>query len=121
MIEILKPDFVFDDERGTILQLVHEGYQQFNIVYTNGGMKRGGLHYHKYNKEAFFVIYGSLELLVTDGKNRERYLFKKGDMFMIPPYIGHDFNYLEDTAVAGLYSGCVELPDGTKDIFTDLL
>ena len=32
LINILKPDFTFNDDRGTLVQLVHEGYNQMNVV-----------------------------------------------------------------------------------------
>ena len=32
MIDILNPDFKFEDARGTLTQLVRRGYSQFNVV-----------------------------------------------------------------------------------------
>ena len=37
LIKRIKPDFVFDDDRGTIVQLVHDGYKQVNTVFTKKG------------------------------------------------------------------------------------
>ena len=61
MIKVIKPDFEFQDERGFLLQLVHEGFRQFNIIFSRQGVFRGG-HYHQENTEAFYVISGSFEL-----------------------------------------------------------
>lgn len=36
MIKVIKPDFEFQDERGFLLQLVHEGFRQFNIIFQTG-------------------------------------------------------------------------------------
>lgn len=118
MIEILTPDFEFGDDRGFLCQLVHGGYKQVNVVYSNKGVYRGG-HYHKINTEAFYVVSGAFEVTVTDGEKKQIYTFKKGDMFSIKPGVWHDFNYVEDTVLVGLYDVGVELDDGTKDICTE--
>lgn len=118
MIEVIKPDFEFQDERGVLLQLVHEGFQQFNIIFSRQGVFRGG-HYHKENKEAFYVISGSFELTVKTGNAEEKHIFQKGAMFLVPPYVSHSFSYLEDTLIASMYDMGVERADGTKDIYTE--
>ena len=46
LIQLMQPDFIFDDERGSLRQLVHEGYSQFNIVFSKKGVFRGD-HYHR--------------------------------------------------------------------------
>ena len=119
LIEFPAPDFSFTDERGTITQLCHGGYSQINAVFTKKGAVRGNMHYHRDNTEAFFIISGKAEVTVKYGDKSETYIFNAGDMFRIPPLIRHDFKYLEDTCLVGLYDGCVENPDGTKDIYTD--
>lgn len=116
LIQIISPNFEFQDERGMLIQLVREGFQQFNIIYSKKGVLRGN-HYHKVNKEAFYVINGQLELWVEFEGEREHYLFKTGDMFLIPPFIVHNFYYTENTYLASMYSVGVEKSDGTKDIF----
>ncbi|MCI8322808.1 MAG: cupin domain-containing protein [Lachnospiraceae bacterium] len=118
MIKVIKPDFEFQDERGFLLQLVHEGFRQFNIIFSRQGVFRGG-HYHQENTEAFYVISGSFELTVkTENAVEEKYIFQKGEMFLIPPYVSHSFSYLEDTLIASMYDLGVERADGTKDIYT---
>ena len=32
MIEMIKPDFELQDGRGSLTQLVHDGFRQFNII-----------------------------------------------------------------------------------------
>lgn len=118
MIKLLKPDFEFGDDRGFLCQLVCKGYTQVNVVYSKAGAQRGG-HHHALNNEAFYVVEGSFEVVAGDAKKEERFLFKKGDMFMIPKGIRHDFNYLEDSILVGLYDIGVELSDGSKDIIKD--
>ena len=119
LIEILTPDFTFEDARGVITQICSGGYNQVNAVFTKKGAVRGNMHYHRENKEAFFVISGKIELTVKYEGKTEEYIFSAGDMFLVPELVRHTFNYLEDTYLVGLYSGCVEKPDGTKDIIAD--
>lgn len=118
MIKIIKPDFVFEDERGTLTQLVHEGYNQINVVTSNAGVERGN-HFHRLNKEGFFVVEGAFLLEASLGERKESYEFKKGDMFIIEPNVMHRFVYHENTTLVAFYDKGVELPDGTKDIIAE--
>lgn len=118
MIEILKPDFEFADERGKLTQLVHEGYKQINVVHSKAGTLRGG-HCHKLNKEAFYIIEGSLELTVRKDGVEEKYTFGAEDMFAIKALVYHDFRYLSDTILVGMYDNGIELENGEKDIVAE--
>lgn len=118
MITILKPDFEYGDDRGLLVQLVHEGYRQVNMCFSKGGTERGG-HYHALNRETFYIVSGSLEInLSADGKT-ERYSFSKGDMFAVEKNILHSLSFKEDTTMIVMYDNGVELPDGTKDIISE--
>ena len=119
LIENLTPDFTFTDERGTLTQIVSGGYEQVNAVFTKKGAVRGRFHYHKENRETFFIISGRVLVRAERDGVKEEYEFTSGDMFTVHEYVRHDFRYLEDTYLVGMYSGCVENADGTKDIFTD--
>ncbi len=121
LISILKPDFAFADDRGLLVQIAHGSVSQVNAVFTKKGAVRGNLHYHKLNEEIFFVISGKIRVIVyADVPDAvEEYFFTGGDMFMIPPYVRHTFEYLDDTYLTVLYSSGVELPDGSKDIYND--
>ncbi len=119
LIERVKPDFTFTDERGVLTQLVHGGYEQVNAVFTKAGAVRGRFHYHKENRETFFIIAGRVTVRAEKDGVTEEYTFAAGDMFTVGPFVHHDFHYLEDTYLVGMYSGCVERPDGTKDIYED--
>ena len=115
MIKILKPDFKFEDERGSLIQLVHEGFNQVNVITSKVGVKRGG-HYHKINQEAFFIISGKIRLILSKDSQIEEYYFNSGDMFLIEKDVYHDFEFLEDTVLVSLYDKGVELSDGKMDI-----
>ena len=120
LINILVPDFKFNDNRGTLTQLVRSGYKQINVITSVEDSLRGG-HYHKENEEAFFIINGELELEVykLDEKNKsEKYIFGEGDMFQIPRDIVHSFYFKKQTLLVSMYSNGVELASGEKDILT---
>lgn len=116
MVEILKPDFLHEDERGKLVQLVHDGYRQINVITSKAGGIRGG-HYHKNNREAFYVVKGACEVIFTRDGRKESHGFQAGDFFEIEPGTGHTFRYLEDTVLIGLYDLGVEEKNGKKDIY----
>lgn len=118
MIKMLKPDFEFTDERGKLTQLVRCGYKQINVVHSKAGTFRGG-HCHKHNKEAFYIIEGSFELTARKDGAEEKYTFRTGDMFAIEAEVYHDFHYLTDTVLVGMYDNGIELENGAKDIVTE--
>ena len=119
LIKKLKPDFVFEDERGTLFQITHTPYGQTNAVFTKKGAVRGGFHYHKETKEVFFVISGEIKVTVKLDGVSEEHIFKDGEMFLIDENVRHSFEYLEDTYLVVFYPSCVEKEDGTKDIYPD--
>lgn len=116
MIEILKPDFEFEDERGKLTQLVNKGFKQINVIESKAGVLRGG-HFHKVNREAFFIIEGFLELTAIKADKEIKYKFGKGDMFLIPELVSHDFYFITDTVLVSMYDNGVELDNGEKDIY----
>lgn len=118
MIEILKPDFQFNDERGKLMQLLHGDISQVNYVESNPSSLRGG-HYHKFNKETFFIIDGEVEVTVKKDGSKETHFFKSGDMFSIDKNTVHSFDYKKFTTLIVTYDKGVELPDGTKDIYPE--
>jgi dTDP-4-dehydrorhamnose 3,5-epimerase-like enzyme len=118
MINILKPDFLHRDSRGSLVQLVHCGYNQVNVINSVKGTCRGG-HYHKNNTEVFYVIYGQIELFLEKEDIKKTYCFKDGDMFEIEPFVLHTFNFIDDTLLVSLYSNGVELENGKKDIYSE--
>ncbi|MBQ8027868.1 MAG: cupin domain-containing protein [Clostridia bacterium] len=119
LLEILAPDFVFEDERGCLSQITHEPFAQVNSVFTKKGAVRGNYHYHKTTKEAFFVFSGEIKVSLYLNEQKEEYFFKTGDMFLIHENVRHRFEFLEDTRLVVFYTSRVELEDGTKDIIND--
>lgn len=118
LIEFVKPDFVFENDAGSLIQLVHDGWKQVNVITSVSGAVRGK-HYHKFNYEGFYIIQGSFNLIVWKDKDKEEHEIKAGDMFFIPPYVFHTFDYHEDTVLVSMYSLGVELYGLEKDIWTE--
>ncbi len=118
LIEFIKPDFEFEDERGSLKQLIHMGWKQVNYITSIAGAFRGN-HYHKKNTEAFYVISGTFKLMAEtlDKSEKEEYLIKARDFFTIKPNINHSFDYTENTQLISFYDLGVENSDGTKDIY----
>ena len=118
LIKFLKPDFMFENESGSLKQLVHDGWKQVNVIASLPGSVRGG-HYHKFNQEGFYIIKGSFTLRVWNAERAETYEIQTGDMFLIPPYVFHTFEYHEETVLVSMYSQGVELSKTEKDIWTE--
>lgn len=118
LIKYLTPDFKFENETGLLVQLVHQGWEQVNVLVSAKDSVRGG-HFHKISKEAFYVISGKCKLILETEKEREENELKQGDMFMISPYQKHTFIFDEDTVMVSMYDVCVEKADGSKDIYKE--
>ena len=113
---MLPVDCKYSDIRGQLTQLVHEGYQQVNILESKAGAVRDR-HYHKISSEAFFVISGSVIVTFEQDEKREMEKFVKNDFFLIKPYIKHSMSFCEDCILIALYNVPIEKGDGIKDIF----
>lgn len=119
LIEEMKPDFEFADDRGVLTQISHENFSQVNAVFTKKNAVRGNWHYHKQCREYFYIISGSVIVKAELGGESEEKKFNSGAMFSVSQNIRHCFEYLEDTYMVVMYDRRVELEDGTKDIYTD--
>lgn len=119
LIEILEPDFSFEDNRGVLTQITHEPFAQTNCVFTRKGSIRGGFHYHRFSKEVFYIISGSVRVYLRYNSTEEEHVFRSGDMFMIPENVKHSFEYIDDTYLVVFYTQRVELENGEKDIVAD--
>lgn len=120
LVRVLHTDFEFADERGTLTQLVHEGYRQINVLTTKRGVTRGG-HFHRVCREAFYVISGTVEVTLKTPERTETAVFHKGDFFAVEPYISHSMFFPEDCVMVQMYDPPVEQPDGGKDIYGEEL
>ena len=116
MIEIINTDFEYADQRGKLVKLVHNGYEQVNLLRSNKGVIRGG-HYHKVAYEAFYIVEGSVLVKCRKGEEVNQWNFLKGDFFKIEPFVIHEMHFPEDCLMVQMYSVPVEQKDGSKDIF----
>lgn len=84
-----------------------------------------GFHYHRINREAFYIVKGRLEIAVwkvdsmsaCDKESFEVSRYGEGDFFGIDSFVAHVFTYLEDVVLVSLYDRGVELADGGRDIW----
>ena len=117
-VKKLKRDFEFVNERGSLVQLVHCGYSQVNVVCSYAGTNRGG-HLHKVAREAFYVIDGSLEIKLWRGKETIIKKYGKGDFFEVQPRVMHSLFFPTDCVMVALYDIPIENDKGEKDIYAE--
>lgn len=115
-IEFLKPDFEFYDSRGSLVQVCHEGWAQVNVSTSKKGVTRGS-HLHKICREAFFIIKGKAHLTLEKDNEIFQIEVRNQDFFILPTYVSHKFEFLEDTIMLVLYDTPIEKENGEKDIY----
>ena len=113
-----KIDFQHVDDRGSLTQLIHDGFKQINVLHSKKGVQRGS-HFHKRSIEAFYVISGSVKVTLISKEEKNEIVFSKNDFFEIYPNVLHNMLFLEDCLMVQMYDEPVENVDGTKDIFTE--
>ena len=119
LYNIKKVDFQHIDNRGSLTQLIHNGFEQINVLDSKKGVERGS-HFHKRSIEAFYIISGSVKVtLISKDKEKDEVIFIKGDFFEIYPNVLHNMLFLEDCLMVQMYDKPVENADGTKDIFME--
>lgn len=114
----MEPDFTFCDERGVLVQLVHMGYEQVNVLVSKAGVTRGK-HYHKETIEAFFVVNGMVSVDFEQAGESCTETFRQGEFFCVFPGVRHTMHFTEETILVALYERGIERADGKKDIFSD--
>lgn len=116
MYKILSSDFDFNDNRGHLTQLVHQGYQQVNVITSKAGVVRGD-HFHKNCREAFYVILGSVDVALQKEGDEQQLHFREHSFFEIEPFTIHRMFFPEDCIMVALYDVPVEMENGEKDIW----
>lgn len=116
LYKLLDTDFEHKDDRGKLVQLVHDGYKQINILYSKSGTIRGK-HYHKTASEAFYVVNGSVNVYLERDKISDQITFRQSDFFSIPPLTLHSMTFPEDCIMIAMYDIPVEKENGEKDIY----
>jgi dTDP-4-dehydrorhamnose 3,5-epimerase-like enzyme len=117
-IKFIKPDFTFEDSRGSLNQIVSKGkWSQVNFIESAPSSIRGN-HYHEINRELFYIIQGRFYLTLEMNGIKKMYDIVAKDLFIIEPYVLHSFEYIEKTMLIAMYDKGVELENGKKDILT---
>lgn len=116
LFDYIDIDFKHIDDRGKLIQLVHKGFEQVNVLISHKNVVRGG-HYHKKCKEAFFVLSGSVNVQLNYQTEQESVVFKEGDFFCIKPNVIHCMDFPEECVMIQMYDLPVENDKGEKDIF----
>jgi len=98
-IKKIKP--VFEDERGSIFDLVDkENISHVGMVTSKKGSIRGN-HYHKTTKQITYVFSGKMELRLKDFSDKdskpETIIMEQGDIITIDPMVAHQIKALEET------------------------
>ncbi len=108
LITFCEVEFNFQDERGCLKQLFGKGgWNQANIITSYPGSLRGN-HYHINNREMFFIIKGSFNLVLQKETTKEIYNIIKDDFFIIEKGVNHSFEFLEETILVSFYDLGVE-------------
>lgn len=118
LFDVLETDFRYEDEDGSLVQLVHDGYQQVNILKSKKGSTRGK-HFHKISAEAFYVVSGCVSLVLRNREVEQKKIFREGDFFRIPAFTWHFMEFPDDCIMVALYDVGIEKEDGTKDIYRE--
>ena len=98
-IKKIKP--VFEDDRGSIFDLVDkENISHVGMVTSKKGAIRGN-HYHKTAKQITYVVSGKMELVLKDFSDKdskpETIIMEQGDIMTIDPMVAHQIKALEET------------------------
>jgi dTDP-4-dehydrorhamnose 3,5-epimerase-like enzyme len=100
LIEIkhIKPDF--EDERGTISDIIlGEKIEHAGIITSKPNTLRGS-HFHKLSTQYNYVLEGQIELIIKDvrkDETPEKIILNKGDFVKIPPQIIHALKAITDS------------------------
>lgn len=97
-METIPVSLAFEDERGTITDLLNNvEIRHVGILTSRAGAIRGN-HYHKKASQYSYVIKGRLEVVSqTPGQQPESETVSQGDMFLDLPGTSHAMRFLDDT------------------------
>ena len=104
----------FEDDRGTIFELLRREHLDrttfghlFYVTFKNNKSIRGN-HYHKKSHEFYFVLRGSVSLVLEDvrlgKKNKFELSEKDKSVLRIGPYIAHASHSLSADAILLAYN-----------------
>jgi quercetin dioxygenase-like cupin family protein len=116
LIKFILPEFIHKDDRGMLKQITSKGkWSQVNYIESDIGSIRGN-HYHKINRELFYIIDGKFMLTLELNDHKMVYEIIANDLFIIEPMVKHSFDFKEKTRLISMYDKGVELENGQMDI-----
>ena len=91
----------FEDERGSIYDLLDkEEIHHIGMITSKKGSVRGN-HYHKDARQITYILSGKMELTLKDMKEKnakpQKMIMEEGDVVDIPAMIAHSLKALEET------------------------
>lgn len=97
-MKITKLKIDFEDERGTIMDiLVNNPKDHATIIFTKKGSVRGN-HYHKFSEQSDFILSGKMKLFTQkDGENVKENILEKNTLVEMEKKEAHTFVALEDS------------------------
>ncbi len=97
----MRPDF--EDERGTITNILQEPVANIALITSKRGTVRSN-HWHKEDHHWIFVLSGSVQYSERnlDGSGVTHQVFSKGDRFFTPALKVHRVTFLEDSVILSM-------------------
>ena len=119
-MESLDHYIIHEDDRGSFSGIVNKyTWGEINHITTKKDVVRGN-HYHRYTKELFYILSGTIRIEITHSVTGEKHDFiaKAGMSFIVDPYEAHKFTTLEDSVWLNMLSH--RLDEENPDFFKDL-
>jgi quercetin dioxygenase-like cupin family protein len=115
-MKVYELSVAFEDERGTIIDLIeNEDINAVTIITFKKDAVRAN-HYHKETIQWNYVLSGSLKLVTQlPGEECQENILKRGDFVATVPQEKHALKALEDSTLLVLTKG----PRGGKEYETD--
>ena len=109
----IDPYFHFQDARGEITGVTRGmELREANFIRSIAGTVRGG-HYHRDTWELFYIISGTIDIVLgtPDGTETSRFQVGPGATFLIEPMELHTFHVLEDASWMNFLSRPIDEAD----------
>ena len=107
--EIMKKvEISFEDERGTISNILEEPICHVAVITSKKGSIRAN-HYHPKQIQHVYLINGCYESISKNLNNKntkeEKLVVEPGSLVITPPMIAHAMRFLEDSVMLNLTTG----------------
>ena len=106
LASIEKPVSKYDDERGSITNIVFDKLTSVAVIESKAGAERSN-HYHPKGGHYLYVLSGKM-IYMSGEINKgwtNTYLLETGEFIFTPPGLAHRTQFLEDTVLLSLTVG----------------